>query len=176
MLCPFVLDQWTSFKFLTEQLMLDEQSGEGRECLAYQLVTVLQQMAQRNCITEVSTQTSPAAGVSKLATRTSCTSSKDLGISSEREQSANRGLLMIHRVASIWSLWSWGHVQESWRRYSLWCLKVLKICLILLEEPANKITTAIRRSPMDSCSKHSYIQYSTRGHHTELEVWLYPFI
>lgn len=60
-------------------LCVDEQGGEGRECLAHQLVTVLQQMAQRSCITEVSTQTSPATEGCKHATRTSCTSPKDLG-------------------------------------------------------------------------------------------------
>ncbi|KAG0557376.1 hypothetical protein KC19_11G124600 [Ceratodon purpureus] len=51
--------------------------GEGRECLAHQLVTVLQQMADRNSIQEVSTQTSPAEAC-KRAMRTSCTSPRQL--------------------------------------------------------------------------------------------------
>lgn len=60
---------------------VDGQVGEGRECLAHQLVTVLQQQrAQRSCITEVSTQTSPAVeACNKHATRSSCTSPKTLG-------------------------------------------------------------------------------------------------
>lgn len=56
---------------------MDQQGGEERECLARQVVTLLQQLAQRSCIQDVSTQTSPAE-VSNQATRT-FTSPKELG-------------------------------------------------------------------------------------------------
>lgn len=79
---------WPPFSYeeMLEQLHLDPssdlhvrlklQGGEERECLARQVVTLLQQLAQRSCIQDVSTQTSPAE-VSNQATRT-FTSPKEL--------------------------------------------------------------------------------------------------